>query len=54
MKITVEKIDDINFIISGSVENSLIQEKVAKLKEEAAKDTKLYNKMQRDKHLKIL
>ena len=40
MKITVEKIDDINFIISGSVENSLIQEKVAKLKEEAAKDTK--------------
>ena len=38
MKITVEKIDDINFIITGSVENSVIQEKVAKLKEEAAKD----------------
>ena len=38
MKITVEKIDDINFIISGSVENSIIKEKVAKLKEIAVKD----------------
>ncbi len=37
MKVTVEKIDDINFIMSGTVENSVIEEKVAKLKEEAAK-----------------
>ena len=40
MKVTVEKVDDINYIISGSVENSVIEEKVAKLKEEAAKKTK--------------
>ena len=40
MKVTVEKIDDINFIISGTVENSVIQEKVAKLKEELAKELK--------------
>ena len=38
MKVKVEKIDDINFIISGTVENSFIQEKVAKLKEEASKE----------------
>lgn len=40
MKVTIEKIDDINFIISGTVENSLIEEKVAKLKESAAKEAK--------------
>jgi trigger factor len=40
VKVTVEKVDDINYIISGSVENSVIEEKVAKLKEEAAKKTK--------------
>ncbi len=40
MKITVEKIDDINFIISGTVENSAIEEKVAQLKEQAAKEPK--------------
>jgi len=40
VKVTVEKIDDINFIISGTVENSVIEEKVAKLKEEAAKEIK--------------
>lgn len=33
MNITVEKVDDINFLISGSVENSVIEEKVTKLKE---------------------
>ncbi len=38
MKVTVEKIDDINFTISGTVENSIIEEKVNKLKEEIAKD----------------
>ncbi len=37
MKITVEKVDDVNFIMSGTVDNSVIEEKVAKLKEEAAK-----------------
>ena len=37
MKVTVEKIDDINFIMSGTVENSVIEDKVTKLKEEAAK-----------------
>ena len=40
MKVTVEKIDDINFILSGNVDNSVIEGKVAKLKEEAAKKTK--------------
>ena len=40
MKVTVEKVDDINYIISGSVENSVIEDKVAKLKEEADKKPK--------------
>ena len=40
MKVTVEKIDDINFILSGNVDNSVIEGKVAKLKEEAAKKPK--------------
>ena len=40
MKVTVEKLDDINFIMSGTVENSVIEEKVAKLKEEAAAQAK--------------
>ena len=35
MKVTVEKVDDINFIMSGTVDNSVIEDKVAKLKEEA-------------------
>ena len=37
MKVTVEKVDDINFIMSGTVDNSVIEEKVAQLKKEAAK-----------------
>jgi len=40
VKVTVEKIDDINFIMSGTVENSVIEEKVAKLKAAAPKDDK--------------
>lgn len=40
MKVTVEKIDDINFILSGSVENSVIENKVAEFKEQAAKKEK--------------
>jgi trigger factor len=40
VKVTVEKVDDINYIISGSVENSVIEDKVAKLKEEADKKPK--------------
>ncbi len=39
MKVTIEKIDDINFIMSGTVENSVIEDKVAKLKEQAAAQT---------------
>jgi len=38
VKVTVEKIDDINFIISGTVDNSVIQNKAAELKANAAKD----------------
>ena len=40
MKVTVEKIDDINFIMSGTVDNSVIEDKVTKLKEEAEKEPK--------------
>jgi len=40
VKVTVEKLDDVNYIISGTVENSVIEEKVAKLKEEAEKSAK--------------
>ena len=40
MEVTVEKIDDINFIMSGTVENSVIEAKVAELKEQAAKEPK--------------
>ncbi len=40
MKVTVEKVDDINFIVRGTVDNSVIEEKVAKLKEQAAKEQK--------------
>lgn len=38
MKVAVKKIDDINFIMSGTIENSVIENKVAKFKEEFAKD----------------
>lgn len=38
MKVTVEKVDDINFIISGTVDNSVIEAKVAELKALAAKE----------------
>jgi trigger factor len=40
VKVTVEKVDDINFIISGTVDNSVIEDKVTKLKEQAAKEQK--------------
>ncbi|PHS40987.1 MAG: trigger factor [Sulfurovum sp.] len=40
MKITVEKIDDVNFIMSGTVENSVIEKKVVTLKEQASKESK--------------
>ena len=42
MKVTVEKIDDINLIISGTIDNKMTEEKFATLKEQAiteAKDT---------------
>ncbi len=38
MKVTVEKVDDINFIISGTVENSAIEEIAKKVKAEAGND----------------
>ena len=38
MKVAIKKIDDINFILSGTIENSVIENKVAKFKEELAKD----------------
>ncbi|MEA1879247.1 MAG: trigger factor [Campylobacterota bacterium] len=38
MKITVEKVDDVNYIMSGTVENSLIEEKVATLKQNVSKE----------------
>jgi trigger factor len=40
VKVTVEKIDDINFIMSGSIDNSVIEKKVAEFKEQASKDPK--------------
>ncbi len=40
MKVTVKKIDDINFIISGTVANSVIEDKITKFKEEAKKEKK--------------
>ena len=40
MKVTVKKVDDINFIISGEVQNSVIEEKVAKRKEEMLQEPK--------------
>lgn len=38
MNVTVKKIDDINFIMSGTVDNSIIQDKVAQLKKESSKE----------------
>ena len=38
MKVKVKKVDDINFILSGTVENSLIKDKVTQLKEAEPKD----------------
>jgi len=40
VKITVEKLDDINFIMSGTVDNSVIEEKVKSLKEQAVAHSK--------------
>ncbi|QOY55354.1 trigger factor [Candidatus Sulfurimonas marisnigri] len=40
MKVTVNKIDDINFIMSGTINNSVIEGKVAKFKEQDAKEPK--------------
>ena len=40
MKVTVEKVDDINFIMSGVVENSVIENKATKLKEQHTKEAK--------------
>ncbi len=39
MHISVEKIDNVNMIISGIVDHSVVEERMAALKEKAAKDT---------------
>jgi trigger factor len=49
VKVTVKKVDDINFIMSGTVDNSVIEDKVSKLKEEAAKVEK--NDESSDEHI---
>lgn len=40
MKVTAEKLDDINIIISGIIDNKMTEDKVAELKAQAAKDGK--------------
>ena len=40
MKTNIEKIDDINIIISGTVDKSIIEKKISKLKEQAKKELK--------------
>jgi len=40
MKITVEKIDDINIIMRGTVDNSAVEKKVSELREQAVKELK--------------
>jgi trigger factor len=40
VNVTVKKIDDINLIISGIIDNKMTEEKFAKLKEEAEKEAK--------------
>jgi len=40
VKVTVEKIDDINFIIRGTIENKMTEAKFAQLKVEAEKEAK--------------
>lgn len=40
MKVTVTKVDDINFIMSGAIDNSVIQDKVAQFKEQLSKEAK--------------
>ena len=40
MKVTVEKVDDINYIMSGNIENSIIEEKVAELKAQQGDEVK--------------
>jgi trigger factor len=40
MNVSVERLDDVNFVISGTVDNSVIESKVALFKEKAAKESK--------------
>ncbi|MDQ7046881.1 MAG: hypothetical protein Q9M39_04415 [Sulfurovum sp.] len=37
MEVTVEKLDDINLIISGTIDSKMIEDKFASLKEKSAK-----------------
>jgi len=58
MKITVEKTDDINIIMCGTVDNSIVEEKIAALKEASKKaktiDTINADTFQRDAEGQIL
>ena len=56
MKITVEKIDDINIIMSGTVANTVIEAKLSELKEQAGKELSKINHdtFQRDAEGQIL
>ena len=48
MKVTAEKLDDINIIISGVIDNKMTEDKVAELKAQAAKDNKELTKEMED------
>ena len=41
MKVTVEKIDEANILVKGTIENSLIEESVNKLAKQAGKEIKV-------------
>jgi trigger factor len=40
VKVTAEKIDDVNIVISGTIDNNMTQDKVNQLKEQAVKEAK--------------
>lgn len=48
MKVTAEKLDDINIIISGIIDNNMTEDKVAQLKAQASKDNKDLTKEMED------
>jgi len=48
VKVKVEKIDDINFIMRGTVDNSVIQDKVAQLKKDVSKEESSAENIEQD------